>query len=129
MNDLRFTHFLPFALAMLIGCGDSNAVEEACKNNDDCAEGEFCASGLCPGDFSSGECIERPDPTECANEADATVCGCDNLTYRNPCFASAEGVRLAIEKGCPCEDASDCTDEQSCVDNPSDNDVARCEFR
>jgi hypothetical protein len=128
MNHVRLAFFYPMLLAMLVGCGDSNAVREACKNNDDCAEGEFCASGTCPADFSSGECTERPDPAECEDEREFLVCGCDGVTYGNSCFARAEGVRVAIELPCSCEDESDCSDEQACVRDLT-SDTGRCEFR
>ena len=119
---------------ILIGCGDDSVVGEECVDNSDCAENEFCASGLCPEDqdFSFGVCDVRPDRSECEQDEydpDEVVCGCDGITYRTGCFADAEGVRIAVELGCPCEDDSDCSDEQDCVDDPADDDVARCAFR
>ncbi len=129
MNDVHFAFLCPMLLAMLIGCGDSNAVREACENNDDCAELEFCASAICPAEFSLGECAERPDPADCEDERESVVCGCDGVTYRNSCFAGAEGVRVAIELPCSCEDDSDCPgDQQRCVRDLTDE-AGRCAFR
>jgi hypothetical protein len=46
---------------------------------------------------AQGVCTEQP--VECPVTT-AEVCGCDGITYRNACFASAAGVSVFAEGPC-----------------------------
>ena len=91
----------PLALAaglivfLLQGCGDAGRIDTACGSNDDCAATELCATGLCDGGL--GVCTERP---AMCPDTDSPVCGCDDQTYQNVCFADMAGVRLAHTGPC-----------------------------
>ena len=82
-------------VSLLQGCGDAGRIDPACQSNDDCAATELCATGLCEGGL--GVCTERP--TMCP-DTDSPVCGCDDQTYQNVCFADMAGVRLAHTGPC-----------------------------
>jgi hypothetical protein len=73
--------------------------ETACKNNEDCATGEFCAKALgdCDGE---GTCKTKPEI--CTHNWDP-VCGCDDKTYGNSCAAAAKGVNVAAKGECRSE--------------------------
>lgn len=94
---LRFTQLLvlgAFALAFACDTG-AGRIDEACRSNADCEPLELCATGLCEGGL--GVCELRP--TECS-DTDDPVCGCDDMTYQNRCFATMAGVRLARTGPC-----------------------------
>ena len=65
-----------------------------------CEEGEYCEfeGGHCGATDQSGTC--RPIPDACTEEF-APVCGCDDRTYDNECFAAREGVSVLSEGECP----------------------------
>ena len=67
-----------------------------------CAEGQYCAKpeGQCS---SMGKC--KMKPTMCTKELNQQ-CGCDNVTYGNPCFAAAAG--RAIQHPGPCKAVAGC---------------------
>jgi hypothetical protein len=71
--------------------------EEGCRSNDECGEGEYCATsdGACS---EAGLCLPRP--TSCGRELDP-VCGCDDETYGNPCQANMAGASIASAGACP----------------------------
>ncbi|MDO8630777.1 MAG: Kazal-type serine protease inhibitor family protein, partial [Phycisphaerales bacterium] len=76
-----------------------------------CPEGKFCKLpvGECCCDFF-GVCAPIPGP--CPEYADP-VCGCDGVTYDNPCFADAAAVSIAhfgrCESACrPADNGQDC---------------------
>lgn len=81
--------------ALALGCGDAGSIDTACRSNDDCAETELCATGICENGI--GLCMERP--TICPDTVQP-VCGCDDETYQNVCFADMAGVRLAKQGPC-----------------------------
>jgi len=71
-----------------------NAFKEGecdCADNTVCQSGFYCAKsvGLCENE--RGVCTEKP--TVCP-EAYYPVCGCDAVTYGNPCEAAAAGVNV-----------------------------------
>jgi hypothetical protein len=72
-----------------------------CESNLDCSKSEYCAKpiGECEGD---GMC--RPRPEACLEYADP-VCGCDGITYSNPCFSAASGINLLHQGDCRPEPA------------------------
>ena len=71
--------------------------ECACLTNDDCAPEEYCmkATGDCGGE---GECSVLPD--FCIDIYDP-VCGCNDATYTNECFAAQDSQNVAFTGECP----------------------------
>lgn len=89
-------------------CGSSSAPSTCGSSERACSSGELC-------DFSSDSCgaagdrgICRARPRACT-EIFAPVCGCDERTYPNLCFAHAAGVDAAFEG--PCEAEPTCPDQ------------------
>lgn len=75
-----------------------------------CATDQYCAKpeGQCA---SIGKC--KMKPTLCTKELNQQ-CGCDNVTYANPCFAAAAG--RAIQYAGPCKPVDGCVvGENSCA--------------
>ncbi|RME44763.1 MAG: hypothetical protein D6795_17410 [Deltaproteobacteria bacterium] len=72
------------------------ACPQECESNRDCARGEYCAfeTGVCA---PPGVCQERP---EACTEIYDPVCGCDEETYDNACFAAMAGVSILHEGEC-----------------------------
>ena len=66
-----------------------------------CAEGEYCdfaPEAQCGRADATGTCA--PKPEFCTREF-RPVCGCDGVTYPNPCSAAAAGVSVESEGACP----------------------------
>ena len=109
-------------LALLFSCdAGAGRIDQACSSNSDCASTELCATGLCEGGI--GACIERPTTCE---DVENPVCGCDGRTYQTDCFASREGVRLATNQTCICQDNSGCVDDQFCALDDSCGNPGTC---
>jgi hypothetical protein len=91
-----------------------------CYANAQCGPGEFCQRpvGSCGGSFANGNCTQMP--TVCTLQF-APVCGCDGVTYSNPCIAQSHGVTIA--SNAPCQSAMD-----SCTDNGDCTSSEFCEF-
>ncbi len=73
--------------------GGSSSLDAAgaCVENSDCSLGQYCAKdiGNCPG---AGVCT--PIPAGFCQTIAMPTCGCDHVTYANPCTAAAEGVNV-----------------------------------
>jgi hypothetical protein len=80
----------------------------SCSDHGDCPPGFYCQKnfGDCDG---QGTCA--PMPTICPLIF-APVCGCDEQTYDNACFAAAAGVNVAHFG--PCEKTSTCANSGQC---------------
>lgn len=74
-----------------------------------CAEGEFCnfpLDAICGAADATGTC--EPIPQACTREFNP-VCGCDGVTYSNPCVANSAGVSVSSFGECaPPPDGDTC---------------------
>lgn len=70
-----------------------------CFSNGDCGADSYCAFpvGSCGEDEQAGMCRQRPEV--CIDIYDP-VCGCDDRTYSNACFAALAGVSVRHEGEC-----------------------------
>ncbi len=64
-----------------------------------CNAGEYCKfdDGVCGQGDQSGACETIPDV---CTEVFSPVCGCDGMTYSNPCTAASEGVSILSAGEC-----------------------------
>jgi hypothetical protein len=93
-----------------------------------CDEGEFCdypPSAQCGAADQTGVC--RAIPEACTDQYEP-VCGCDDQTYGNACYAAAAGVSVVSEGECGGDGPScggiagiACPGAGDCVDDPSDD--------
>jgi Kazal-type serine protease inhibitor domain len=74
----------------------SDSSGSACTRNEDCPAGWFCRRTSC--NARAGSC--RPRPIVCSANAEP-VCGCDRVTYLNPCLLETKGQSLAARGECP----------------------------
>jgi len=90
---------------------------------DTCTEDQYCElpEGECSED-AEGTCA--PKPMNCLSVFEP-VCGCDDVTYDNACFAASAGVNVASEGVCGLEPQScggtsgeSCEDDQFCKREP-----------
>lgn len=107
------------AAAAGVSVAREGACGEACGGLEglSCPEGQYCnfADGSCGAADQTGECAAVP---EVCSEEFAPVCGCDDQTYDNACFAAAAGVSVVREGACgtACGGATDaaCAEGQYC---------------
>lgn len=86
--------------AAVVGVNVASAGEcpaVACTDNIDCPEAQYCekARGDCAG---TGTCETIP---EMCLDVWAPVCGCDDNTYDNSCYAAAASVNVVSLGECP----------------------------
>lgn len=83
------------ARAAGVSVASEGACDGGCDDDADCGAGEFCAQDdACGG---AGTCTAVPEL--CTRIWDP-VCGCDDVTYGNPCMAHAAGVSVAHHDPC-----------------------------
>jgi hypothetical protein len=78
--------------------GDTAGATGGCRTNGQCkGSKQYCskAVGDCKG---TGECKARPEVCPLIFKP---VCGCNNKTYSNECFAAMAGVNVKAEGACP----------------------------
>ncbi len=70
--------------------------DSGCKTSETCDTGYYCAKadGRCQ---SKGECKVRP---EICTDVYKPVCGCDDNTYSNACYAARSGVNVMSQGKC-----------------------------
>lgn len=79
------------------GCTDVYC-PPSCASAIDCSGEQYCDFNDVCGDASvGGFCLERP--TACG-EVFSPVCGCDGISYVNPCSAYSAGTDVAAEGEC-----------------------------
>jgi hypothetical protein len=100
--------------------------EPPCYDNENCDDESYCRHVLC--DDPTGMCLERPGP--CPEYA-LQVCGCDGVTYDNPCFAAEAGVGVDYLGMCAgnCMINEDCLDDEFCAKDGCDAAYGECEVR
>jgi len=81
----------------VFAAGGNEPAPGPCSVNNQCPGGSYCQlpAGLCDG---QGLC--ELQPVSCPPVSDP-VCGCDGLTYANPCEASLAGVSIFQAGACP----------------------------
>jgi len=94
------------------------ALPESCTENSACPNDFFCYFALadvCGFDDAPGSCELKP---EACTEQYEPVCGCDDQTYSNACFAASAGMSVLTDGECPraCTDADQCEVGEVCED-------------
>lgn len=76
--------------------------DSGCKTSEACDTGSYCdkADGRC---HSKGKC--KPRPEICTDDY-RPVCGCDNQTYSNSCYAARSGVNIMHQGECDSSSSS-----------------------
>jgi hypothetical protein len=114
------------------GTGDSCGT----RGGSDCPDSEYCRHSLraqCGAGDAPGTCTALP--TSCPAD-ERPVCGCDGVTYPNPCLAASQGASVA--RLGPCEDephdgcgavGSRCGEGEFCERQGCDDTEGHCEPR
>ncbi len=88
-----------------------------CNDNSDCERGEYCMFADACGLNGGGTCETLPEA--CIDLYDP-VCGCDEQTYSNSCYAAAAGASVAYDGECQaantCSANVDCAQGETCID-------------
>lgn len=111
------------------GGGGVDAATGGCTRSADCARSEYCKTvdGMCG---AAGTCDPIGGPI-CPRVLDP-VCGCDGVTYNNPCLATVAGMSIDTVGACPAVPVCGirprggcCFEDDQC--SSSVGRVARCE--
>lgn len=110
-------------------CVDGVCIElpATCVENAECPTDFFCffaETDVCGFEGATGTCQIKPEV--CTEQYDP-VCGCDNQTYSNTCFAAAAGMSVLSEGECrractgaeQCEEGEICGDDGFCAAGPT----------
>jgi len=98
--------------------------EPYCWSNLNCPDDEYCLFDGCAAE--TGVCTARPDA--CLDIWDP-VCGCDEVTYSNACYAAMAGVTVDHEGPCdgpPCWSNLECPDDEYCLFNGCAAETGMC---
>lgn len=103
------------------GSGGGGGAGEACGGiaNLTCDKGLYCSlpvEAKCGAGDQTGTCT--PIPQGCTKELNE-VCGCDDVTYGNPCMAAAAGASIAHQGACKttgvaCGEIGGCAPDEFC---------------
>jgi hypothetical protein len=109
-NDGTVGDDCPTAKACMNGNAGSTGTAGSSNGNNDkscggligaqCDDGEFCkydVSAACGAADQPGVCTAKPQACDLSYSA---VCGCDGITYGNPCAADAAGVSIKSKGEC-----------------------------
>jgi len=110
-------------IVLALSCTNFTAAAP-CLENGDCQEGRYCYT---PPGHCQGEGICEGVPLGCPDNV-VPVCGCDGLTYGNPCEAAAVGASIAHPGACGgCTTNEDCRDGRFCFKWHCQDDHGLCE--
>jgi hypothetical protein len=70
-----------------------------CLTSTDCPNAnDLCQFFVQPGCNGPGACVQKP---QLCPQIVLPVCGCDNMTYQNSCYAAKAGVNVKSKGMCP----------------------------
>jgi hypothetical protein len=86
----------------------SPATPVRCVDSKSCPAGSYCSKATCSS--TTGSCALFP--AVCGQDENP-VCGCDSVTYYNPCLSQAAGVPAYTPSECPFDNTTPCGGEGS----------------